>query len=670
MEPMPVTSPHARRALVRTPRRAQLASPDGGWAIDSAWLTVAIEHAADAVVITDLAGTILFVNAAFERMTERHRADLLGRHTWSMESGAQPTSYYREMAATVRVGHVWQGEFIHRRADGSRLHIDATVAPIRDGTGRIVGAVAVQRDVTGERALRAQLEGQLEERAELAATLHALRVGETAEATGAAIVAAVAGLPGLHGAGLWSFEPDGDTAELASLHAGRPLPHLGPLPAERTAHLRQQALQGPWIETWQDRAEHPYNALLVAEGVRALAYVPVRSDVDTLGLLIAAGDDDGEPGLAERLPALVECASIAGALLGPQLRARHRQRVSVARIRTMIETRAFAPVFQPIVELGPRMLVGCEALTRFVDGSPPERIFAEAARCGMSVELEAATLAATLVAARDLPTSVWLNLNVSAEFVLAGDPLASLLREARAPVVLELTEHAQIADYGAVRAAIQALGPSIRLAVDDAGAGFASFRHILELGPDYVKLDRALVHAIGRDPARQALVAGLVHFAVRTGATLIAEGVETEAEARQLTELGVPLAQGYRLGRPVPAGSLARRAGVGTVKRGRLPATRQTAAEDDIACGVNIGTTLAEALRRVGIATLAELQAVGAVPAWERLRQVRPRLATRATLLKLEGASRGVRPARLLPEERDRLIALARLERKEAALAD
>ncbi len=663
MEPTSISAAHAGTAA-RVPRRRKLAPPDGGWAIDPAWLMIAIEHAADAVVITDLAGTVLYVNAAFERMTERHRADVVGRRTAAVES-RQPAGHYRAMAATVRAGLVWQGEFIHRRADGSHLHTDATVAPIRDATGGIVGAVAVQRDVTGERALRAQLAGQREERAELAATLQSLRAGETAGATAAAIVAAVARLPGLGGVGLWSFEPDGDASPLAAVHGDRPLPSLGPLPAARIAHLRRRALQGPWIEAWQNRADHPYNALLVEQGIRALAYVPVRSDVDTLGLLIVAGDDGAEPGLADRLPALVECASVAGALLAPQLRARHRQDLSVARIRAAIEGRAFAPVFQPIVELGSQTLVGCEALTRFADGSPPERVFTEAAACGLSIELEQATLQAALAASRALPRSVWLNVNVSAEFVLAGNPLVSLLREARAPVVLELTGHMQIADYGAVRAAIQALGPKVRLAVDDAGAGFASFRHILELQPDYVKLDRTLVHLIGRDAARQALVAGLVHFAATTGATLIAAGVETEAEARQLAALGVALGQGYHLGRPAPVGSLARRAGIGTLRRGRRPATGRPLTDDDIASGVNIGAMLAAALRTVGIATLTDLQAVGAVRAWERLRQERPHLATQTTLLKLEGASRGVRPAGLPPDERDRLMTLARIEHQQ-----
>ena len=123
-------------------------------------------------------------------------------------------------------------------------------------------------------------------------------------------------------------------------------------------------------------------------------------------------------------------------------------------------------------------------------------------------------------------------------------------------MVLEITEHAPISDYRAFRTALEALGPSVRAAVDDAGAGFASLRHILELRPSFVKLDLGLIRAIEQDRARQALVAGMTHFAARTGTTLIAEGVETQAECEALRSLGVELGQGYLFGRPQPFGEI------------------------------------------------------------------------------------------------------------------
>jgi len=384
---------------------------------------------------------------------------------------------------------------------------------------------------------------------------------------------------------------------------------------------------------------------------------------------VSAPDGDALA-LAERLPALVECAALAGALIGPQIRSRSANTVRETRIRAIVADRAFVPVFQPIVDLESRAVVGYEALTRFADGSRPDEVFAEAARCGLALELEGATLEATLEASGPLPPNAWLNLNVSAELVLAGEPLASIIGRWGGQVVLELTEHVQVTDYPALRAALEQLGPNVRLAVDDAGAGFASFRHILELRPDYVKLDRGIVHKLHRDPARQALVAGMVHFAAKTGAVLVAEGVETEAEAHQLGQLGVVLAQGYRLGRPALAERIAAPLASVLPSVGAVPdgsRSRRAVARpvrDDVGRAVNIGSTLTAALRAVGVATVADLRTTGAVPAWERLRRSHPRLATAATLLQLEGATRGITVSQLSPAERARLRLFVRLGRR------
>jgi EAL domain-containing protein (putative c-di-GMP-specific phosphodiesterase class I) len=147
-----------------------------------------------------------------------------------------------------------------------------------------------------------------------------------------------------------------------------------------------------------------------------------------------------------------------------------------------------------------------------------------------------------------------MSLNVSPEFLL--DPVRPhrvLARRGSRSLVLEITEHVAIEDYAKFRAAVETLGSSVGFAVDDAGSGYASFRHILELRPDYVKLDIGLVHEIDRDDVRQALVAGIVYFAERTGCRLIAEGVETEGERARLQRLGVQYGQGYLLARPAPA---------------------------------------------------------------------------------------------------------------------
>ena len=112
--------------------------------------------------------------------------------------------------------------------------------------------------------------------------------------------------------------------------------------------------------------------------------------------------------------------------------------------------------------------------------------------------------------------------------------------------------HQRIGDYEAFRASFGKLRPKMELAVDDAGAGFASLRHILELRPAYVKLDRSLIAGLESDEARQAMIVGLRHFARSVGCRLVAEGIETEAELAVLRSLEIELAQGFLLGRPLP----------------------------------------------------------------------------------------------------------------------
>lgn len=665
-----VARPADRRRGGSPPAEPQRGSTSRLPDLTPTWHMAAIEHAADAIVVADLDGTIRYVNPAFERTAGLGRDCVIGQNVRILAADEQPAATIKGLWAAIRRGEVWTGELINRRPDGTLAHAEATVAPIRDAAGAVVGGVAVKRDISAQRALETRLDEYHRERAALAAALAAMRSGATAEATAEAIGLALLGLAGFGGVGLFGFEPSGDVVPLATLDRdGRPVLLPGRLPAERSAYLRERASHGPWIEDWNPQPDHPYYAAGVEHDVRVVAYVPVRSDGDTVGLLVVSAADGDALALAERLPSLVECATFAGALLGPQLRSRGERALSEARIRAIIADRAFLPVFQPIVELARRVVVGYEALTRFADGSRPDEVFAEAARCGLAIELEATTLEAVLEASGSLPAPAWLNLNVSAELVLAGEPLASILRRWGWQIVLELTEHIEVTDYPALRAAIERLGPNVRLAVDDAGAGFASLRHILELRPDYVKLDRGIVRQIHRDPARQALVAGMVHFAAKTGAILVAEGVETEAEARQLRQLGVALAQGYWLGRPAlaarivaPLAIVARPASPTPAREGGHPSAATTA--DDIGHAVNIGSTLAAALREVGVMTVADLRALGAVPAWERLRQRRPRLASGTILLQLEGATRGIRVTQLSLAERARLRLFVRLGRQ------
>jgi PAS domain S-box-containing protein len=229
--------------------------------------------------------------------------------------------------------------------------------------------------------------------------------------------------------------------------------------------------------------------------------------------------------------------------------------LSRARVRNMIDANKLLTAFQPIHNLAAGHIVGAEALTRFLcdDGTGPEHWFKEAATAGLSAELEIAALQAALAAATGLPPGIYVALNNSPATCLDPRQPGILERSCLAMerIVLELTERLEVEEYFPLTSA---LGPlrerGLRIAVDDAGSGFASLRHVLQIRPDIIKLDRSLVAGIDNDEGRQALGATMVEFTRRIGAILVAEGIETEAERAAVTELGMAAGQGYLLGRP------------------------------------------------------------------------------------------------------------------------
>lgn len=225
------------------------------------------------------------------------------------------------------------------------------------------------------------------------------------------------------------------------------------------------------------------------------------------------------------------------------------------RIVRIIGERAFTTVLQPIADLATGDVVGAEALTRFVGPSPrtPDRWFREAADVGLGVELELAALEVALAHLARLPSTVSLSLNVSPATVV-DERLVAVLADADARrLVLELTEHDQVADYEPLLASLHTLrGRGLRIAVDDTGAGYAGLGHLVRMRPEIIKLDIELTRGIDQDPLRHALGTALVSFARDVGATIVAEGIETAGELTTLRELGVPWGQGYLLARPAP----------------------------------------------------------------------------------------------------------------------
>ena len=215
--------------------------------------------------------------------------------------------------------------------------------------------------------------------------------------------------------------------------------------------------------------------------------------------------------------------------------------------------RCLSAAFQPVLELATGRVSGYEALARF-DVEPrrgPDEWFAQAHRVGLGAELEAAALRAAL-AVPGRPGGTFLALNVSPR-ALAQPLVRDALPEDLSTIVVELTEHELFGaedELAARLAELRARGA--RIALDDAGAGYAGLQQLIAVAPDILKLDRSLVHGANADQAKLALLEAMISFASSTGAAVCGEGVEDLDDLRALAELDATYAQGYALARPAP----------------------------------------------------------------------------------------------------------------------
>jgi EAL domain-containing protein (putative c-di-GMP-specific phosphodiesterase class I)/DNA-binding response OmpR family regulator len=463
------------------------------------------------------------------------------RHALSLGANDLLTKPFDPTEVLLRVRNLLQTRFLHRQLQAQNRALAEEVA---------------SRTVQLRQSQRA--------RTDLVGALERVQTRASAEETAEAICEELVGLPGLDAASLVLFTPSGAAVPLAvKAPPGAPLAVSHALPDTRAAYLLERASLGPWVEESIVRAaDGDYAAQLGALGFGPGVYAPLRHAGRVVGVLAGASlSPEGEVDrVARLLPGVVDRAAVAAAVLAPLIEDRQRHDELQANLRAVIERQAFSPVFQPIVDLERRTVIGYEALTRFADGTRPDLRFAEAEEVGLLIDLERVCLGAAIGASPGLPEDSWLSLNVSPRALL--EP--RLVRDVTAgaadrPVVLELTEHIAVPDYEPLKGALETLRPQFRLAIDDAGAGFASFRHIIELEPEFVKLDNGLVRALETDERRQALIAGLHYFAGKTGCVLIAEGIEREEERSMLRGLSVGLGQGFLLGRPAAVDRLADR---------------------------------------------------------------------------------------------------------------
>ena len=230
-----------------------------------------------------------------------------------------------------------------------------------------------------------------------------------------------------------------------------------------------------------------------------------------------------------------------------------QRRATVVRIRKAIDESRLAFALQPIVELSTMLPVGFEALARFQvePARPPNVWFGEAADVGLQSELELIAVQRALPLLATIPEDCFLAINVSPGVLTLPSVIDSLAASTPERIVVELTEHAAVEDYDALNQALLELRAcGARIAVDDAGSGFASLRHILRLSPDLNKLDGSLTRELESSRGARALAAALISFADAMGESIVAEGIENEHTVDLLRGLGVRYGQGFHLGHP------------------------------------------------------------------------------------------------------------------------
>jgi EAL domain-containing protein (putative c-di-GMP-specific phosphodiesterase class I) len=228
-------------------------------------------------------------------------------------------------------------------------------------------------------------------------------------------------------------------------------------------------------------------------------------------------------------------------------------------VEALAEPELIEPAFQPIMSLTTGAVVGYEAFSRFLTQPvrSPARWFAAATQAGKGARLQALAIQRILavVGRTGVPGQAFLSVNISPRYLAHPAIAAALASIDPDSLVIEITEDEEVDDYARLRAAIVPyLRQGIRFAVDDAGAGFASMRHITELGPAFVKLDASLVRGLRSRQTLQAFLRAIHSFTSEIGATLIAEGVEGVRDLAGLTQTGLPLlAQGFAIAKPGPA---------------------------------------------------------------------------------------------------------------------
>ena len=316
--------------------------------------------------------------------------------------------------------------------------------------------------------------------------------------------------------------------------------------------------EGRLPELIQDPADHPFTqdiAITHFLPVGCHLNVPLRlSDGSLYGSFCCLSRSPDRTMNERDIGVLRAFAALATEQIETHLDTDYRLSRIDKRITKLIGDRAMQIHQQPIHSIKEGKPVGVECLARFPDAMMrgPDKWFEEAAEIGRGLELELLAVECALESLKQVPKDFYVSVNASPDTIMSGALHQVLERAGKKNLVVEVTEHQQVDDYAALKKALKPISKYARIAIDDVGSGYAGLRHLVDLGPDMLKLDMTLTRDIHQDLARCALVGAMVRFSEAIGSKLIAEGVEHAEEAEVLKKLGVEYAQGYYFGKPMP----------------------------------------------------------------------------------------------------------------------